>query len=215
MKTKQTRSAADVCRLIKLKPEALSLLRPGMAAREFFDLLIDKQEYSAAIRFLPQVLSKRSAVWWGCLCLWQMTRPEPNSEVEAALSAALSWVQDPCEQNRLAAEAPGRAATLKTAHGCLALATFWTGGSMTKPNLPVVAPPAHLTGKLVSTSLFLSAVIKEPFKFRRHYQKFLMVGIDVARGINRWTEDDAVNAPPEPATSARTAVEEAVFASID
>lgn len=206
----KSRTAADICRTIKLKGEALTLLREGMPPREFFELLMEKEEHSAAIRFLPQALSKRAAIWWGSLCLWRMTRPEPTPEVEAVLSAALAWVQEPCEETRRAAEALGRAAGVKTAHGCLAMAVFWSGGSMTNPGGPVISPPPHLAGKLVSSCLFLAAVLHDAFKFRTHYQEFLGIGIDVARGINHWSNDDVTSAPA-PETAAVTPV----FAGID
>src|SRR5207237_10478430 len=116
-----------------LKAESLKLLHDNPSPRAFFDLLVQHEQFGDAVRFLAHALPKRAAIWWGCLCLWDMCWPEPAEVVEAAVRAAVQWVLDPSEPHRRAAEKAGRAAGFQTAAGCLAMAAFWSRGSMSRP----------------------------------------------------------------------------------
>src|SRR6266849_9173500 len=123
---------------IRLSRDAAQLLRPELTPQAFFEMLVEREKDTDALRFLAHCLPKRRAVWWGCLCLWRTHGPEPavkSSPIAGpeavALAAAARWVKQPWEENRLRAETPGREAGLKTAAGCLAMASFWSGGSMT------------------------------------------------------------------------------------
>src|SRR5262245_53177425 len=62
------KSAADIGKLFTLGDEAKPLLRDGMTPRQYLDILIDKQQYVDAVRFLAHLLPKREGVWWACLC---------------------------------------------------------------------------------------------------------------------------------------------------
>ena len=68
-----------------------------------------------------------------------------------------------------------------TPAGCLALAAFWSGGSLSAPNLPPVPPKDELTGTAVAGAIMLASIIAtagaEPAK-----AKFLTLGADVASG---------------------------------
>jgi hypothetical protein len=69
------KTAAEICRTCPLSEAAAKLLREDMQPRPFLDLLIDKQHYADAARFLAHTLPKRAAVWWACLCI----RPEQGA----------------------------------------------------------------------------------------------------------------------------------------
>lgn len=186
------RTAAELARDVKLKPAARALLDDELSPRGYFERLVAHQELAAAIRFLPYALPKRAAVWWGALCLWHASRPEPGAAEASALEAVLPWLQAPTEANRRHAEAVARALGAGSAAGALAFAAFWSGGSMSRPGAPEVMPPPTLAARLVGTSVLFSAVLREPLRFRARYLDFLALGRDVAAGMNRWTE-------PEPA----------------
>ena len=124
------KTAAEVCKLFPLGDEAKKLLRDGMAPRPFLDVLIEKQEFADAVRFLAHALPKREAVWWACQCARQAYGANPPAPLGPALQAAEKWVIDPSEENRRAAHAASEAAGLGVPAGCAAMAAFFSGGSL-------------------------------------------------------------------------------------
>jgi hypothetical protein len=166
------------------------LLCDELTPRAYFELLRERELYIDAIRFLARALPKRLGVWWGCLCAWHVAGPGSSPEVLAALRAAVRWVLDPSEENRRAAEGPGLVEDFATAASCLAMAAHWSGGSMLRPELPVVSPPEDVTAKLV-TGAIQRAVVQRGFaEARDHYRQFLAMGAEIARGQNLWADVD-------------------------
>ena len=79
-------AAAAVCRSCTPGPEARALLRDDLAAADYLGLLAAEGLNRDAVRFIAHWLTKREAVWWGCLCVWHGLRTaEPPGEVMAAL----------------------------------------------------------------------------------------------------------------------------------
>jgi hypothetical protein len=179
-------TAAEVAARCYLSKEARQLLRADLTPRAFFDLLVEQGRHADALRFLAQALPKRLAVWWGCLCNWHTARPEPPESVAAALHVAVRWALEPTEANRLAAGEVGQKEDCETSAGCLAMAAFWSSGSLTPSHLPAVPVPPDLTGRLVSGAVLLAAVERDAMQFREHYRQFLALGLDVLQGKNLW-----------------------------
>ncbi len=192
-------TAAEVCRDVLLGEEAASLLDGQQTPRQFLGLLIERELYTDAARFLARALPKREAVWWACRCARMVSSAAPgpgSSPVAEALDAAERWVADPSEENRRAsAEAAGRAG-VETPAGCAAMAAFWSGGSLAPPDLPEVPPAEFLTARGVAGAVLLAGVITEPHKAPERYQQYLKLGLAVADGRERWNE---AGAKPEPA----------------
>ena len=117
-----------ICEGVKLGDRARGLLDDELAPREYFDLLVSNGLDEDAIQFMARWLSKREAVWWGCLCAWAVCRPNPAEAVDAALKAAVTWVQDPSEENRQETRTRGKAAGPQTPAGGVALAAFHNFG---------------------------------------------------------------------------------------
>lgn len=184
-----TRSAAELARDIDFRGQGRRWLRDDQTPRQFVELLDQEEQHGDAIRFLAHALPKRLAVWWGCLCLWQAYRPEPSPAAASVLETALRWVREPSEAHRRAAEAPGRAAGLDSPAGCLGLAVFWSGGSMSKPEWPAVPPPPLLTAKTVAGAVLLAAAQSglAPMRAQRR-REFVALGLQTAAGEGLWVE---------------------------
>jgi hypothetical protein len=180
------KTAAEVCKHFPLGDEAKGLLRDGQTPAQFLDVLIEKEQFIDAIRFLAHALPKREAVWWACLCGRSVAGSSPPPNIAAALQAAEKWVGDPSEDNRRAAMPAAEAAELKTPAGCTAMAAFWSGGSLAPPNVPVVPPGEYLTAHGAGSAVMLAAVQSEPEKAKEKYRKFLAEGTEVAKGTKRW-----------------------------
>jgi hypothetical protein len=190
------KTAAEVCQRAALGDEAKTLLRDGMTPRQLLEALMAGQLHADAARFLAHALPKREAVWWACLCAERVLGPEPPASARAALSAAKAWVIDPKDENRRAALPAAEAADLGTPAGCAAVAAYFSGGSLTPPELTPVPPGEHLTGNMVAASLALATVAKEPEKAPEKYAEFLKLGFEVANGQHAWPE--APKPQPQP-----------------
>lgn len=178
--------AADIGQRFELGEQALALLTDGQTSREYFDLLYKYELHKDAVRFLAYLLPKREAAWWGSLCVWQVGRPQPAQAIDDAVHAVVTWVIDPTEANRQAAQKAGKLAK-GTSAGQVALAVFWSGGSMSAPGLPAVAPPPYLTNQTIAAAILGAANGGNPAKRFERYLQFLWWGCEVADGTNLWT----------------------------
>jgi hypothetical protein len=154
------KTAAEVCKHFSLGDEAKKLLRDGLTPRQFLDLLVQKEQFPDAARFLAHALPKREA--------------------------AERWAADPSEDNRRKAQAAAEAAEMSTPAGCAAMAAFWSGGSLAPPNVPAVPPGEFLTAHGVAGAVMLAAVLTEPQKAPEKYRKFFALGVEVGNGTNKW-----------------------------
>lgn len=179
------KTAAEVCKCFPLSPAAAKLLREDMQPRSFLDLLIEKQHYADAVRFLAHTMPKREAIWWACLCI----RPERGVVVPppaaAAQQAADAWVVDPSDEKRRAAHAAAQAPGIGPPVKLTCEAAFFSDGSMGPAEFQAVPPPEHLAATTAANAVILAAVA-EPAKMNAKYNQFLSLGQEVAAGKNRW-----------------------------
>jgi hypothetical protein len=180
------RTAAEVCKRFQLGEEAGSLLHEQSTPEAFLEALLEMEHFIDATRFLAHALPKREAVWWACLCSRQAHVASTPPVIAAALLAAEKWVADPKEEHRRAAFAAAEAAGFGTPAGCAAVAAFWSSGSLGPPDVAAIPPGEHLTGRGVANAIMLAAVMAEPEKAADKNRTFLALGIDVAKGTNRW-----------------------------
>jgi hypothetical protein len=165
--------------IAELGDKAMALLRPELQPAEFINLLVEKQLYPDAVRFLAHALPKREAVWWGWVNARRAAGPTPSPQVKAALEATEKWIQQPTDEHRRAAMAAAEAADLGTAAGCAGLAAFFSGGSLSPPEAPPVPPGEYLTAKAVSGAIIFAAVSSEPAKAPEKFKASIAQGMDV------------------------------------
>lgn len=181
-------TAAEICARFPLGDEAKQRLDAGMTPRQFLERLIEGRHDTDAVRFLAHALPKREAVWWACLCARRVAGADPAPAVEEALQAAERWAADPSEENRRAALPRAEAAGWGTPAGCAAAASFWSGGSLSPPDLPAVPPGDDLTAQGVAGAVLLATVATDPARAPENLRAFLALGSAVADGTNRWPE---------------------------
>ncbi|WP_435015771.1 DUF6931 family protein [Tundrisphaera sp. TA3] len=175
-------TAADIARRYRPSDAAWGHLRGDLAPDAFAALLVDAGLGADAAEFQAHRLPAREAVWWGCLCAWEVGPPTPAGAPDEALRAAVRWVIEPTVPNRTAAAKAGEAAGPSTPEGLLALAASWSGGSMTPPELPAAAPPPGLTARTVFAALRMASA-RDPFG---GMLRFAGIAAGVAAGSLRW-----------------------------
>jgi hypothetical protein len=191
------KTAGEVCGLYKPGEKTVSLLGDGgMAPHAFLDALLAAGEEAEARRFLAHALAKREAVWWALQAVEPVLNPAPPAPHAEALATAKRWVTEPTESHRRQAWSAAEAAGFDNPAGMIALAVFFSGGSLSPPDLPPVPPAGHLTGDTVANALTLAGVLTEPVKAPEKHAAFLAVGLDVASGKLPCPE-------PQPASAGR------------
>lgn len=174
--------AVDVCKLMEITLDTENLLKKELTPGQFIDVLVEKKNYSQAIQFLSYALPKREAVWWGTLCIRKI-QDDSNSKVQLdALESAEHWVKNPSEENRQACGLAAEHADYSNPPGLIAMASYWSSGSMTPPDYPPVDMPPDLTPKMVSAALTLATIQSEPEKASDKFKFFLEQGLNIARG---------------------------------
>jgi hypothetical protein len=98
---------------------------------------------------------------------------------EACLAAAAAWMQQPAEEQRRQAQAAAEAADHKTPASWVAMAAFWSSGSLAPPAAPVVPPGEHLTAHAASGAVMLAAVAWQPEKANDKYRQFLQIAAEM------------------------------------
>jgi hypothetical protein len=195
-----TLRTSDICRGLKLSPEAAALRRDDLSPRHFLDALQGAGHYQDAVRFLAAALPKREAVWWACLCARESVGKEPAPETAKALEAAERWAASPTDDNRRACLPAAEAADAGTPAGCAAVAAFFSEGSLGPAGAPPVPPKEGLAASVVANGVILSAVVPDPEKAGEKFLQFLKLGVDVGNGVNVWPKPAAAP-PPRPAGS--------------
>jgi len=183
-KIKAATADAVAVRIMDAGEEAASLLEPDMPPMSYFEKLVSEGLMQDAVRFLAAALPPREAVWWACTCARQTLPEDAAPADDAALTAADTWVYTPNEDNRRAASASADATGLDTAAGWAAMAAFWSGGSISEPDLPSVEPDPKIFPVAVWGAVILATVQSEPQLADDRYRDFIACGLDIANGGN-------------------------------
>jgi hypothetical protein len=179
-------SAAAICQAAEISGEARELLQPGASARQYVDLLVEKEEFPDAVRFLSHALPKREAVWWAWVCARRTAGDNPPAPIKDSLAATEKWIAQPTEENRRNAMRAAEVAELSTPAGCAGLGAFFSGGSLSPPEAPPNPPGEFLTAKAVAGAVIMAVVTTEPEKAAEKYRTFIAQAIEVTQKIRLW-----------------------------
>jgi hypothetical protein len=180
----------DFCLEIGIGRTAKLYLRPELTPRQYFARLLVHNEPGDAVRFQTYSLPKRQAVWWACLCLRSVSDPMRKPKQAEALKAVVRWVLDPSEEHRQAAGKAGKAATVNTPIGAIAMSVFFSGGSIMPPDKPVIPPDPLLTANILTGAIVGLVGEVPPEKAKATLLSFIALGISVARGKHPWTHQE-------------------------
>jgi hypothetical protein len=145
---------------------------------EFLAALTRSPTPEEAITFASYLLQRRKAVWWGHECARSVIHLLTDQD-RRMLALAETWVREPEEPNRVQALDSAMQCRNKTPGVWIALAAGWSGGSMSLPNLPHVAPPAYLTPRAVNAGV-LGALARVD---NGHRAQTLRIFTDMAVGL--------------------------------
>ena len=195
----QPGKATELAAKASLEDGALELVLTTMTARQAMAALLAAGRHRDALRVAAHALPRREAVWWGCQCFRAAPSQSDTPAQIAAVELAEKWVVSPNEETRRAAGNAAEPAQIGTGAGQIAMAAFWSGGSIGPPKLATIPPPEHLLPGAVSNAAFLAGIRHGPKQAGAMYERYLALALEVAEGKNRWKEASSPQRmPPVP-----------------
>lgn len=173
-------SLVATCAYLEFADDVGAMATHSKSPDDLIAKLAEQEKFQDALRLRAHLLTKRQAVWWGCLCVREeLDTPLPANQM-VALRAAANWVGQPEEKYRRFAEECAASAKYSGIGAMLALSAFWSDGSVAPEGNPDVAPDERLTSQGVSAALISAAYHGSPTKAAERFHAFLAKGQDVA-----------------------------------
>ena len=162
---------AEICKLAGIEP-----VGDEIAPAQVLTHLVKEERFPEALRFLATTLEAGAAVGWAYDCLSRLDRPAPQGARETALQATQAWIATPDEAKRRAAKEASDSAGLETPEGVLAMAVFFSGGSVAPETAPEVPAPAHACHKLSAGAVLLAVVADHLESAAKRFQEAIQRG---------------------------------------
>jgi hypothetical protein len=164
-------------------PEPLSqALAACPSVPDALELLVARGMMTEAVKLLSFAMPRREVVWWVCMCARHTAPAELPPADAAVLEAAELWVRRPTDESRRAAFACAEKAKFASPEAWAGVAAFWSGGSMSLPDLPPVETPPHLQGLAVNGAILLSSVREKPARQAERMARFIASAREIAAG---------------------------------
>jgi hypothetical protein len=175
-------TALEIAEELELAGEPAAIAKTVATGPDLVAALAAAEMFAKAVRVQAHILPKRHAVWWGVNAVRELALADFPPTETAAVDAAAEWVIDPSESRRRDAEAAAGATKYSGPGSWLAMAAFWSGGSLAAPHLPEVPPDDKLTGQGVTNSLMIAATYQAPLLAKSRYRAMLATAVKVASG---------------------------------
>jgi predicted component of type VI protein secretion system len=173
-------SLVATCTYLEFADDVGVLATRAATSDELIEKLARQEKFQDALRLRAHLLTKRQAVWWGCLCVRdELDQPLPAPQL-APLKAAAAWVGEPDEEHRRTAENEAAAVKFSGIGATLALSAFWSNGSIAPEGNPEVPADERLTSQGVAAALISAAYHGDPTKATERFHAFLAKGKEIA-----------------------------------
>lgn len=173
-------TATEIAEYLEMSDDALAVAATVKTGPELIVALAKEGEFANAVRVQAHLLPKRHCIWWGILSVEEACGDGLKFMDAAARDSARTWVEDPSELHRRQCDAAAGKTKLDGPGSWLAMAAFWSGGSLMPPEMNPVPPDERLTGQAVTNSLMIAAVAGDPTKAKLRYRAFLAKAPQVA-----------------------------------
>ena len=178
--------ASDITSKFKLSDDAKNVFKNSYSVTEFIVILREHKLLVDAIKMYAHSLPIRYTVYWAYLCLLTELEPENDANRLSVLEKIYSWVKDPNENKRETFKAIYDDLGLQNPIGCLAIAIFWSGGSISGPDNPAVPAPPNAASEAAANAIISRCI---PFGDEMSVKLILAldVGADVALKKRHWS----------------------------
>lgn len=148
--------ARQVAQLMRV--EEADLPEPAVTPVSHFASIRSAEQRADAVKFLALALPRFESVAWAARVLENEARDRrlPPRDRQA-LDFALRWLGDPDDARRRAAFDAAEAAGDRAPERLLAFAVFFSGGSISMPDLPPILPPQESCGTFAGAAVLTAA----------------------------------------------------------
>ncbi|MEZ6102902.1 MAG: FHA domain-containing protein [Pirellulaceae bacterium] len=165
-------SLTEWCTALEISKEAMPVVTDESDPWDLVDAWQEQELFADCLRLAACLLAPIHAVRWGIDCV-SSTQLELSDGGKQAMEAASKWAEKPDEANRRACEKIAEASEYDGAAAWVALAAFWSQGSMAPQGQPEVPPPPGLFAKALAGALMMAATHSEPTRANERYLAFI------------------------------------------
>jgi len=169
-------TAKEIGDTANLGENASALLTGEMPPSAGLDVLEEHGLYEDAVRFLAHKLPVRGGIEWGVQCVREMQPPERKNDRDEPLAAAEMWLKAPGDPARYAARQAADGSRDKSASTLIAMAVFFSGGSVAPPGNPEVPPPPYCAQKMIAGGVRIAVLSHDIANAGERYRRVLALG---------------------------------------
>lgn len=151
----------------------------GIEPAVFFRKLVESDALTDATSFMGHALPRYEAVVWATQAL-RTRKTKGDAFDDELMTAILQWVDDPSDERRRAIRDLANSGDSGSPAAMLAMAVFFSGGSMSEPDLAPILPPPDACGKFAYAAV-LKAAGAEPDR-AASLRDALRIGETIASG---------------------------------
>ena len=130
----------------------------GITPEDHYRSLRGGEDGTAAVLFMGATLPRLEAIAWaGRIVETEAEGRQLPPADRQALDHALRWLGDQSDQPRRAARVAAEAAGDRSPERMLALGVFFSGGSISEPELPPVPPAPGVAGRFAAGAIIMAA----------------------------------------------------------
>jgi hypothetical protein len=168
----------EITETAELTGAAQALVREDSTPATYLDSLEKAQQplYEDAIRFLAFQLEVLNGVKWACACVRELQSPEAAQKKNEALDASEQWTKTPTDETRWAAKKVSSKSKARGSGKLIAMAVFFSGGSIAGAGAPETPPPKNLAQKMVAGAVQSAIFSHMPEKADERKKRALAIG---------------------------------------
>ena len=165
----------EISKIAELTAEAQGLANDEMPPAQYLDLLEQHSLFRDAVRFLAHKLEVKKSIEWAHSAAQQLQSPD-RKQGEESLAAAGKWLQKPDDASRWEAKRATDQSGISSAGDCVALAVFFSGGSIAPPEAPETPPPPYFAQRLAADSIVIAVFSHAADRATERYKQALAMG---------------------------------------
>jgi hypothetical protein len=173
---------AEIANEANLSEEARALIKEDIGPSRYVDLLESQGLFKDAILFLTHGFPIQLTIKWGCSCSRELLSIQQIEKCKASLQAADSWLEAPGDQTRWDARNAAEKSNMSSPVDLIAMAAFFSGGSIAPPEAPATFPPPYLASKLAGGAIQMVVVSQYPEKSADRYRRTLQISREIVKG---------------------------------
>ncbi len=173
---------AEIANEANLSEEARALIKEDIGPSRYVDLLESQGLFKDAILFLTHGFPIQLTIKWGCSCSRELLSIQQIEKSKASLQAADSWLEAPGDQTRWDARNAAEKSNMSSPVDLIAMAAFFSGGSIAPPEAPATFPPPYLASKLAGGAIQMVVLSQYPEKSADRYRRTLQISREIVKG---------------------------------